>query len=259
VKKTILTKIYNMKRHAKIASVLVVIAGLMLATSALAQYYTPQAPTFPEGWYISPPDGSLTFESPALTAAGIASIDLYGLLHTPGALLSSTPITGGWVETFDSTLTGSAIINMVGGPIVLGSLLAPAPPSTPEPVTAVTVFGSYTPGASGSWSTSMTILDWPATVTIPGYGSISLLIQCLNAQGQTTVSQLTVPKGTFPAGWYEADSYFDVQPEISLDDGTTWITADESVTMTLVPEPSGLALLGLGALCLAIKTRWGRK
>lgn len=38
-----------------------------------------------------------------------------------------------------------------------------------------------------------------------------------------------------------------------------WITADEAGTMTLVPEPSSLALLGLGVLCLAIKTRRGRK
>ena len=38
-----------------------------------------------------------------------------------------------------------------------------------------------------------------------------------------------------------------------------WIPADQYGTMTLVPEPSSFALLGCGVLCLAIKTRRGRK
>jgi hypothetical protein len=52
-----------------------------------------------------------------------------------------------------------------------------------------------------------------------------------------------------PAGWYETTSYFDVTPEISLDN-STWTTANQSGDMTLVlavPEPStclaGLLLL----------------
>ena len=95
----------------------------------------------------------------------------------------------------------------------------------------------------------MTILDWPAAVTIPGDGFIPVYIQCLDAPGQTTVAQLQEPKGTVPAGWYEADSYFDVTPQISLDN-ENWTTADQSGDMTLVPEPSTLALAGIGAISL---------
>ena len=104
----------------------------------------------------------------------------------------------------------------------------------------------------------MTILNWPATLTIPGDGSMPLWIQCLDAPGQTTITNLTVPFGGAPAGWYRTDSFFDVVPEISLDD-SIWTYSDQSGNMTLVPEPSGLALLCMGSLCLAIKTWRGRK
>jgi hypothetical protein len=37
------------------------------------------------------------------------------------------------------------------------------------------------------------------------------------------------------------------------------VSVNEANFFFPIPEPSGLALLGMGALCLAIKTRWGRK
>ena len=243
-----------MKRYVKIASVLVVVGSVMLTTSALAQYYSPSPPTFPTGWYIGPPQ-PFTFESPALTQAGIASIYLSSLVHTPAyvPLTSYYDGAGNWVETFNSTLTGTATINLlVGGPIV-GTLSA----GGATPVTVTTPGNSPPGGAVGNWpGQSMTILNWPATVTY-GTNHISIWIECSNAPGESEI-KLAPPGSGVPAGWYEADSFFDVWPEISLDD-SLWTYSDQSGDMTLVPEPSSLALLGLGVLCLAIKTRRGPK
>ena len=233
-----------MKRHAKIASVLGVVAGVMLTASAWAQYYSSSPSLPPPAPYVGPPQ-PFTFEGTALTNAGIASIYLYNLVHTPGTSTGSGYSSGNYWDTFNSTLTGSATINLlVGGPIVGASLSA-------EGSTTVTVMGGYTPGAvGGPWTTSLSIQNWPAaTVTWAG-GQENIFLQCPAAPGQTTVTN-------WGAG-YLIDSFFDVQPQISLDD-SNWTTSDQSGDMTLVPEPSGLALLGLGVLCLAIKTRRGRK
>jgi hypothetical protein len=114
-----------MKRHAKLASVLVVV-GVMLTTSALAQYYSSTPPTFPTGSYIGPPQ-PFTFESTALTQVGIASLDLYNLVYTPVLPLDSSCYSNSinsWVETFHSTLTGSATISLLSGGQITGTLYA---------------------------------------------------------------------------------------------------------------------------------------
>jgi hypothetical protein len=232
-----------MKRHAKIASVLVVIAGVMLTTSALAQYYTTSPNLPPPAPYVGPPE-PFTFESTALTNAGIASVNLYNLVHTPGTITDSGFSSGNYWDTFNSTLTGSANIYFLGGAIADDASLSA------QGSTTVTVMGGYTPGATGGWTTSLSILNWPAAQVTWGDTTIDIYLQCPAAPGYTTVQ----PSG----GGYLITSYFDVQPEISLD-GNDWTTADQSGDMVLSPEPSGLALLGLGVLCLAIKTRRGRK
>jgi len=53
-------------------------------------------------------------------------------------------------------------------------------------------------------------------------------------------------------GMYAIDSFFDVFTEVSLDGGITWhADANGPGRIQLVPEPSGLALLGFACLALA--------
>ena len=236
-----------MKRHAKIASVLVVVAGVMLTTSALAQYNTPSPNLPPPAPYFGPPT-PFTFESAALTNAGIASVYLYDLQHIPGNL-AGTPqeFNAGlpneyYQETFHSTLRGMATATLLGGGTMTGTLTAPV---SGESVT-VDIYGYTTSGATGGWNTSLSILNWPGQIAWNGDGTNNIWLQCQAAPGYTTVE-------TSEPG-YAITSYFDVTPQISLDD-SVWTTADQSGDMTLVPEPSSLALLCLGVLSLAIMTR----
>ena len=236
-----------MKRNAKIASALIV--GVMLATSALTQIYSSTPPTFPTGWYVGPP-APFTFESAALTNAGIASIDLNNLVHTPVLPLVSSYYSNSinsWVETFNSTLTGAATINLLGGGSIAGNLFA----GGSDENVMVTIPGNSPPGGTvGSWVTSLTILDWPAMITYDNTTN-NIWLQCLGGPGLTTVTEIS-------PSLYEGTSVFDITPEISLDN-TVWTTADQEGYMTLIPEPSSLALLGCGALGLAIKTLRSRK
>jgi hypothetical protein len=111
----------------------------------------------------------------------------------------------------------------------------------------------YTPGAVGTFQTSLSTLDWPAALLSYDSTSMSIFLQCTNAPGSTTISLVS-------PGNYEIDSFFDVWPEISFDD-SNWIPADESVRMTIgdVPEPSVLVFFGLGTLTLIAGIRRGRK
>ena len=65
--------------------------------------------------------------------------------------------------------------------------------------------------------------------------------------GETTITDLE-------DGTYYIDSFFDIFTELSVDGGMTWMPdLDPPVRMVLqntVPEPSSLAILGLGALGL---------
>lgn len=66
--------------------------------------------------------------------------------------------------------------------------------------------------------------------------------------GQTAITDLG-------GGMYRIDSFFDVFTELSLDGGQTWGPSDGSGRMTISPEPSSVAALGLGALALARSKR----
>lgn len=66
--------------------------------------------------------------------------------------------------------------------------------------------------------------------------------------GQTTI----VPLGN---GKYSMDSFFDVFTEISFDGGQVWHASADSGRVTLVPEPTMLALVGLASAALLVSRR----
>jgi hypothetical protein len=71
----------------------------------------------------------------------------------------------------------------------------------------------------------------------------------LQSTGQATVTNI--------GGLYQIDSFFDVFVELSLDGGQNWAPADRAESFTATPEPSSIALLGIGATIL-MATRWRR-
>lgn len=69
------------------------------------------------------------------------------------------------------------------------------------------------------------------------------LSQTLPSPGHTTLTDVG-------GGNYQVDSFFDIFTEISLDGGTTWTPATNSVRLGIMPEPATLASLGVGFVCL---------
>jgi hypothetical protein len=239
-----------MKRPSRILSIVGSLFSIMLATSALAVIDSP-LPFLPPGgtYYVNPPTQPITFTSTQLTNAGITSITLENLRHTPGPIFDQGYTESGGVsnywDKFASTLTGDALVRFMGGGSILGSLFATGS-------VGVTV-GAFTNGNTGGpFNTSMDFLNWPAATVSWDSTNMSIFITCQpGAKGAVTVATLV-------NGMYRIDSYFDVWPEISFDD-SHWIPSDSSVTMTIVPEPCSFMLLALGAVALAVRVRRGRR
>ena len=237
-----------MKTLCRIASVAGVVAAVILATSASAQVTNPVQFLPPGGSsYVNPPSTPLTFtDGPILTGMGISNIVLTDLRHTPGTLTGSGATNGDYFDTFNSTLTGTATINLTNGFSINGQLSGSGS-------TLVTVGGGYTNGAvGGPWNTALT-LNWPDVQISWDATSLTLALACENAPGSTSITLISPPGDTNTL--YAIDSYFDVQPSITFD-SLNWVTADATVPMdvtTAVPEPSSSALLALGLLCLARK------
>ena len=78
-----------MKRPSRILSIVGSLFSIMLATSALAVIDSP-LPFLPPGgtYYVNPPTQPITFTSSALINAGIASITLDNVRHTPGPIFA---------------------------------------------------------------------------------------------------------------------------------------------------------------------------
>jgi hypothetical protein len=72
--------------------------------------------------------------------------------------------------------------------------------------------------------------------------------QSLASTGETEITDLG-------GGLYHIDSFFDVYTEFSDDGGSNWYDSDVSTNIYLVPEPTTIALLGVGFLALLRKRR----
>jgi hypothetical protein len=107
-------------------------------------------------------------------------------------------------------------------------------------------------GNTRNFSTEMTQLDVSGG-SLPG-GVLVRESPTFTSTGETSITDIG-------DGTYGIDSFFDVWPDLSIDGGMTWIpSAGPAAHMGLIPEPSSLALLGLGAsMVLAFKARRNRK
>jgi hypothetical protein len=114
---------------------------------------------------------------------------------------------------------------------------------------------------TGDWDTEMLSMSLSGVVMTP-LGPMTMMIRespTLASTGHTTVTRGSTapesghddepPMGGMPL--FQINSYFNVNTELSLDGGQTWIPAEFAVGVNLVPEPGSFgiaAVAGLAAL-----------
>ena len=144
------------------------------------------------------------------------------------------PPGGNASHTFGSLVEGSVSFDGVNF----------SPFSVPATVT-VYIASGIDVGSIRWFDTEMTALNASGGSLPPG-----VMIRespTLHSTGQTSI--VDYGNGTYCVG-----SYFDIYTELSLDGGMTWMPdLLGPAHMAIVPEPSCLMLLGLGALALAIR------
>jgi hypothetical protein len=217
----------------RLASLLAVIVLAVLVTTVQAQGLDTPSPLLPPlgGTYLTPGQVHATYNGPGL------QIVLSDVRHSGFSNVVHAPGPGGTLETFDSELTAHVAVDI--GPDSFFDVFFDISMSGP---TSVFVGGNYNPGNLGTFPTEMLSLN---LVGITPMGPA--LVRESPTQpstGQTSIA----PIGP---GMFHIDSFFDVFTEISLDNGVNWIPSTGPALVTLVPEPSSLALLACGAIALA--------
>jgi hypothetical protein len=225
--------------------VALLVCVVVLMSSGAARAYplgldtnSPDLP--PAGVYLTPAQVHAEYTGPGLDILLSQVQHLPYANGAPGiAPPSHTPVNGGDLEHFGSSVSGMVSVN--GGGAI------PAQGSGPVSV----LVSGYTPGDTGTFQTEMLSLDL-------NFGSGIMIRESptLQSTGQTSIT----PIG---GGMYHIDSFFDVFTELSLDGGNTWmpdIQGPAHVNLTSLPEPSTIALLGLGLCGLACRSwRMGRR
>ena len=184
---------------------------------------TPSAFLPPNGDYTAP--GTVSYPQ---------DVHLNNLVHNNFTGVVRTPIGGDEDETFNSSLYGLIDVPSSGiygvGAVISG------------PVSVLVK--NYTSGQTGTFQTEIVSMSLSGNI-----GGIAVAIRespTLSSTGQTTISDLG-------GGLYHIDSFFDVFTELSVNGGAFLPASTGSERMTLVPEPTTIALLGLGAIVLRKK------
>lgn len=202
---------------------------LFTALPTWASVLTPD-PSLPPtvGAYVTAPGVAVTYN------VGPNVFSLTNIIHQP---LFTPPvqetITGNDVtEVFETVLY--AMLSVNGGAAENVTLTGPAT------VTIIDRVGHTT----GTFAVEMTALQLHSA-------DFSVLVHESPTQpsnGETTVTDTG-------NGQYRIDSFFDVFTELSIDGGQTWVAAERSERVNLMPEPASLMTLALGSLLLARRKR----
>lgn len=151
---------------------------------------------------------------------------------------------------------------------------APGPPPSRPQMDGVVVLTESLPGGAGpgpsiSYPATMSFFDVFTEISLDGSTSfydtemLSLSLEGVYPsigafkirESPTLPSLGKYSVETLPSGQYHIDSFFDVFTELSLDGGESWIPSQGPSHLTIVPEPSAIVLLALGALLAALGRR----
>jgi hypothetical protein len=182
-------------------------------------------PLYPPGYYTN------GFANVVYNGGGFA-LSLTNIGHLALNIVNVNPVGADEIETFFSQLDAQGDISP-GGPLAF----------TANGLVTTIVLGKVG-NVTGTFNTEMLAMNISGGTLPPG-----VMIRespTLPSLGQTTIA----PIG---GGLFHIDSFFDVFTELSIDGGQTWIPANGSERMTLVPEPSACALGGLAFGLLTLR------